>query len=79
MSDANKGLPFFTNIFYHLMKFVTRFNIPVLILIALITVFFSYEITNLKINADEGSFSSGVEENIYVQTPAQKPEGENLV
>ena len=80
MSDANKGLPFFTNIFYHLMKFVTRFNIPVLILIALITVFFSYEITNLKINVDEESFASGVEENIYVQTPAQKPaEGENLV
>ena len=80
MSDANKGLSFFTNIFYHLMKFVTRFNIPVLILIALITVFFSYEITNLKINVDEESFASGVEENIYVQTPAQKPaEGENLV
>lgn len=78
MDEDISKLPFFTRVFFHIIKFVTRFSIPVLIVIFLLTAFFATRLVSLKIDADVNSFASGVEQNPYVETPSEKPSGEPL-
>lgn len=78
MNDDKEKMMLFTKIFYQLMRFITKFSIPILVLIVALTIFFAYEITNLKIDADVFSFTSGIEENPYVETPQDSPGGEPL-
>lgn len=78
MNDDKEKMMLFTKIFYQLMRFITKFSIPILVLIIALTLFFAYEITNLKIDADVFSFTSGIEENPYVETPQDSPGGEPL-
>ena len=66
MDEDISKLPFFTRVFFHIIKFVTRFSIPVLIVIFLLTAFFATRLVSLKIDADVNSFASGVEQNPYV-------------
>ena len=78
MDEDISKLPFFTRVFFHIIKFVTRFSIPVLIVIFLLTAFIATRLVSLKIDADVNSFASGVEQNPYVETPSEKPSGEPL-
>ncbi len=78
MNDDKEKMMLFTKIFYQLMRFITKFSIPILVLIIALTLFFAYEITNLKIDADVFSFTSGIEENPYVETLQNSPGGEPL-
>ena len=79
MNDEVTKLPLFTRIFYRMMRFITKFSIPILIIITLTTVYFTFQLKNLRIDANVFSFTSGVEQNPYVETPSKKPDGEPLV
>lgn len=75
----NDGKTFFTRLFSHIMGFMTRFNILVLFIILILTVFFAYNIKSLKIDANVFSFASGVDPNPWVETPQDVPEGDLLM
>ncbi len=75
--DEKKSLS--TRVFEAILGFVLRFRIPVLIILALLTIFFAYHMTKLSIDAGVFSFSSGVPPTTYVLTPSGAPEGGPLV
>ena len=78
MIDEKENLPLFTKVFYHMMRFITKFSIPILVVIIALTVFFAYQMFSLQIDSDVNSFAAGVEPNPYVETPLEKPDGEPL-
>ena len=78
MKDEIERLPFFTRAFYRMMNLITRFSIPVLVIVFSLTAFFAYELSNLEIDADVYSLAGGVKENEFVETPSSAPEGEPL-
>ena len=78
MIDEKENLPLFTKVFYHMMRFITKFSIPILVIIISLTLFFAYQMLSLQIDSDVNSFAAGVEPNKYVETPLEKPEGEPL-
>lgn len=78
MIDEKENLPLFTKVFYHMMRFITKFSIPILVIIIALTLFFAYQMLSLQIDSDVNSFAAGVEPNKYVETPLEKPEGEPL-
>ena len=75
-NEVRKSL--FVRIFEVIIKYVLRFRIPVLIVIAALTLFFAWQLKDLQIDAGIFSFTSDVPASEYVLTPAEAPEGEPL-
>lgn len=69
--DTNKSL--FVKVFEVIIKIILKFRIPILILIALGTVFFSYHLFSLKIDANIYSFAANVPPSENVLTPLDVP------
>lgn len=66
----------FVSVFEHVIRFILKFRIFVLLLIAIGTVFFSYKLLSLQIDANIYNFASNVETEAPVLTPALPPDGE---
>lgn len=75
-SKAEKSL--FVRIFEVIIRFILKFRIFVLIAIVAITIFFTYELFSLQIDANIFSFTSGVPPAEFVYTPSKAPNGEPL-
>ena len=75
-SKAEKSL--FVQIFEVIIRFILKFRIFVLIAIVAITIFFTYELFSLQIDANIFSFTSGVPPAEFVYTPSKAPNGEPL-
>ena len=73
MSDDKEKLSLFSSVFYHLMRFITKYSIAVLVVIFALTAFFAIQMTKLKIDSDFNSFAAGVEPSVYVETPGSAP------
>lgn len=69
---------FFVRVFEVIIRYVLRFRIPVLIIIAVLTLFFAWQLKDLQIDAGIFSFTSDVPASEYILTPTEAPEGEPL-
>lgn len=71
---ASKSL--FVKIFEVIISFILRFRIPVIIFIAIMTVFFAYQLFSLQIDANIFSFTAGVPPSQHILTPTNAPDEE---
>lgn len=78
MTESKAGKSLFVRIFEVIIRFILKFRIFVLIAIAAITIFFTYELFSLQIDANIFSFTSGVPPAEFVYTPSKAPNGEPL-
>lgn len=79
MNEELKELPVVTRLLYRVMRIVTRFALPVLVLILAATLFFAYCLKDLKIDANVFSFASNVPPAEFVETPASAPDTPEVV
>lgn len=76
-NEVKKSL--FVRIFEVIIRFILKFRIPVLVLILLITAFFTKQLFSLKVNANIFSFSSIAPPAQYVETPTSAPDTKPVV
>ena len=76
-NEVRKSL--FVRIFEVVIALILKFRIPVLIFIAVMTVFFAKALFSLHVDANIFGFSSIAPPAEYVTTPESAPEGEPLV
>lgn len=66
----------FVRIFEVIIRFILKFRIPILIFIAVMTVFFINALFSLQIDANIFGINSGVPPSVHVLTPTDKPDGD---
>lgn len=68
--------PKIESIFKLVISFILRFRILILIFIAILTVFFTYALFSLQIDANIFGINTGVPPSVHVLTPSDKPDGD---
>ena len=76
MEEKNVKKSLFVRLFEVVIRFILHFRIPILVLIILGTLFFTYALFSLQIDADVFSFAAIAPDAPYVTTPTSAPDGD---
>ena len=76
MEGKNVKKSLFVRLFEVVIRFILHFRIPILVLIILGTLFFTYALFSLQIDADVFSFAAIAPDAPYVTTPTSAPDGD---